>query len=363
MSKLGPESGYTRHRFTVLDGLRGLAAIAVVEFHITPTALGFHRAYLAVDFFFLLSGFVMSFTYGQRLMQGWSAKQFLRARVIRLYPLYFAALLLGLAANSLLGLLRQSNTSWVATVFAFFPGMLFLPFFTKATYAFPLNIPSWSLFGELVANVIHAVLLRRASCRTLVLLFLASATLLIAFSFLHHSLDFGAFSGDVLPSVLRVLTSYILGILLERWHRTNNVRVPGAMLLAPLGLMLALSTPLRLGFATDLVTVLLFFPAILLTGATVTKTGRFSRPLELLGLTSYALYVLQRPSFILFHLALPHGNSEMTRPFTIPEALIFSLVLLLVCWLADRFYDFPVRALLNRFRSAPRAEKSNLNQV
>jgi peptidoglycan/LPS O-acetylase OafA/YrhL len=77
-----------RHQFVLLDGLRGVAALAVVVTHalyfFPPTPM----AYLAVDFFFMLSGFVLAHAYGERLRQGMTAGRFMAIRLIRLYPLY-----------------------------------------------------------------------------------------------------------------------------------------------------------------------------------------------------------------------------------------------------------------------------------
>jgi peptidoglycan/LPS O-acetylase OafA/YrhL len=85
-------------RFTLLDALRGIAALVVVQFHLHELfgRLIFPHGYLAVDFFFMLSGFVLRFAYQQRLDTGWSLSRFLRVRLIRLYPLYLLGLLLGL---------------------------------------------------------------------------------------------------------------------------------------------------------------------------------------------------------------------------------------------------------------------------
>ena len=87
-----------RRSFTTLDGLRGIAAIAVVARH-APFLWGEHgptgalsESYLAVDFFFVLSGFVLAHAYGSRFQHGLSNAAFMRTRLLRLYPLYLLAL-------------------------------------------------------------------------------------------------------------------------------------------------------------------------------------------------------------------------------------------------------------------------------
>jgi peptidoglycan/LPS O-acetylase OafA/YrhL len=97
----------SKRTFVTLDGLRGIAALAIVARHAPvlfnsvsiyvqsdigkPTAL-FFESYLAVDFFVALSGFVLAHAYGQRLRGGMPASEFMTVRLIRLYPLYLLAL-------------------------------------------------------------------------------------------------------------------------------------------------------------------------------------------------------------------------------------------------------------------------------
>lgn len=83
-----------KRRFVTLDAMRGIAALVVVGRHFTD-ASGGHAAqfsYLAVDVFFLLSGFVLSLSYRRRFDAGMSAAEFMKLRVIRLYPLYFVGI-------------------------------------------------------------------------------------------------------------------------------------------------------------------------------------------------------------------------------------------------------------------------------
>jgi peptidoglycan/LPS O-acetylase OafA/YrhL len=86
----------TPHQFATLDGLRGVAAIAVTSLHFRFELGKFllPHSYLAVDFFFVLSGFVLAYAYEDRLSEGMKPIQFLRLRVIRLYPLYLIGTLI-----------------------------------------------------------------------------------------------------------------------------------------------------------------------------------------------------------------------------------------------------------------------------
>jgi peptidoglycan/LPS O-acetylase OafA/YrhL len=83
--------------FPAMDGIRGIAAILVALFHFRATFLHYDNnvigdGYLAVDLFFVLSGFVLAHAYEHRFARGMTTFEFMRARVIRLYPLYFVGL-------------------------------------------------------------------------------------------------------------------------------------------------------------------------------------------------------------------------------------------------------------------------------
>ena len=159
------------HQFTTLDGLRGVAAAAVVTRHATdyfswgsqyipslkpgapPVPVGpLFESYLAVDFFFVLSGFVLAHAYWRRLCSGMSAVEFICLRLIRLYPLYLIALVFAIAAACIEVVAGgRSVTSLVKNII---PAVLFLPAPALTVFGtlFPLNMPTWSLFFELVAN-------------------------------------------------------------------------------------------------------------------------------------------------------------------------------------------------------------------
>jgi peptidoglycan/LPS O-acetylase OafA/YrhL len=154
-------------RFEVLDGTRGLAALVVMIFHLTALQQVFERGWLAVDLFFILSGFVITYSYGDKIKQGLTFKDFLVARFLRLWPLMALGLTLGLAASAL-------HHFWVApdgglaaeVIAAFFFNLAFLPYIsetTQVTYGdvivyddlFPLNAPAWSLFFEMLIGLVY----------------------------------------------------------------------------------------------------------------------------------------------------------------------------------------------------------------
>ena len=155
-------SEHSSTRFDALDGLRGIAAFAVVIYHYTQHN-GLHwlgGAWVAVDLFFVLSGFVIAHSYGAKIMNGMTLKEFAVVRLVRLGPLYFIALALGLLAALLSVRLDISNGATPSDALtAFALGLAWLPYFNLLAWpfgvsntfgpVFPLNEPSWSLFFEM----------------------------------------------------------------------------------------------------------------------------------------------------------------------------------------------------------------------
>jgi peptidoglycan/LPS O-acetylase OafA/YrhL len=214
--------------FITLDGLRGIAALAVVIRH-CPDLFGedaLFESYLAVDFFFALSGFVLAHAYGKQLRKELSASHFMALRFTRLYPLYLLALAISLA------------TSWkqlahgeltVDLLFA----VLFLPTLGNTITLFPLNGPSWSLFFELAANALFGLIDRRLCNYTLGLIVIAAGCAVAisvatsAFGFGHAgvgAMDAGYNWSSFGAGLLRVIYSFFAGVLVYRmrWPRLSG---------------------------------------------------------------------------------------------------------------------------------------------
>ena len=159
-------------RYYTLDGMRGVAALMVVHFHYVLVAgyvLGDQhkmQAYLAVDLFFALSGFVIALSYSDKLASALSISGFVKRRLIRLYPLYIFGIALGLSIEVARALSTGSGfkiSEW-AVEFGF--NLFFLPSF-QHEILFPLNLPAWSLFYEMAVNIIFAWVLWRVPAKLL----------------------------------------------------------------------------------------------------------------------------------------------------------------------------------------------------
>lgn len=343
-----------RHSFATLDGLRGVAAIAVVLFHY-PSLVGRQivpQGYLAVDFFFLLSGFVLTFAYQGRLASGWSLNQFLRVRIARLYPLYCLGLLFGFLVNRLQAMHGTSvgSTTTVLTMLGL--GLFFLPYVCgHGTVIFPLNMPSWSVLMELLANVIHAVFYRRPSTTKLLVgvVIGLSGTLIAAIRL--GNFDFGATNPFAVFALFRVLCSYSLGILLFRfWQKTRvRWRVSPVVISILLIAILAAPVPGRFLIAYEVLAAVLLFPLLVFAGASTQPKPRYLRIFLLLGQASYAIYVLQAPLVQLYLRAwanVTHHSAEFYRPWS---GLLYACLLVGLALLVDYVYDLPARALLKRW--------------
>lgn len=229
-----------RFRFEALDGMRGFAALAVLLFHVGKTDAPwlFAHGYLAVDFFFILSGFVIAYAYGARLLEGMSSSRFLRARLVRLYPLIAAGAVLGVA-----GYCKLYDRSTLLAIFV--TGIFLLPTplapQSEDRMALAINPPSWSLFFEFVANAAFALAAPRLSDRMLALVVTISAFALAASIALFNGVDFGAHWPDFLFGIPRVCFSFFAGVGLFRlWRRgwLARCKAPLSALLFVLALLL-----------------------------------------------------------------------------------------------------------------------------
>lgn len=288
-------------RFKTLDGARGVAAILVVLFHVakvydipSPSS-----AYLAVDMFFALSGFVLARTYELRFEKGLTAYAFMKSRALRLYPLYFAGLMLGVFELTLMwraGEIGLKTLSFSA-VFGVFLLPVHVPF--HPWRLFPSNGPAWSLFCEFwIANLAYAILWRFITPKRLVGVLALSAAALFALAWKHHSMDMGSTWG--FGGVARVIFSFTAGIAVWRYYRTKppKVQVPSAIVLLTLIVLLCWPIAKAIRPIYDFACVILAFPALIYFGA-----GAKERRPELgaiAGDLSYAVYVLHAPLLGLF---------------------------------------------------------------
>jgi len=322
--------------------------------------ISFPHSYLAVDLFFVMSGFVISSAYDKNLVSGkLSIPSFLKIRAIRLYPLYALALIFALGGNILqtaleaLGLhhfkSHQGHFSWVDLSLQLLFGVLLVPcpIPRSNVVLFPLNLTSWSVFLEVIVNWFYATYRKWLTNNVCyVVLGLSGAALGISVM-LAGDLDVGSSWGNGLGGFPRVFYSFTAGLLIARIRET----LPFATRFTNLGTLLMLSfVVILLGTAItgytqlyDLVVVLLIFPALVLASSFVEPSldSKCANIYGAMGQASYGIYILQiSVIWICSFIFVKYSNTTM-----MPGVLTI-IILVAASLLIDRYYDQPVRRWL-----------------
>jgi peptidoglycan/LPS O-acetylase OafA/YrhL len=335
--------------FHTLDALRGIAAIGVVVFHLSAafTPMAAPGGYLAVDLFFMMSGVVLSHAYEARFQAGMGTFGFMRARLIRLYPLYLLGTLFGMVVT-LASLLGRNSNQWnlSSLLEASLLGLMVVPdFFTGRAnrMLFPLNIPSWSLFLELLVNLLFVAAWPRLTSRRLMAIASLSGGAVVLAIAHQGNIDQGSVGASLAGGLARTLFGFSVGVLIARHLRRLPSRQSNLGVLAIVAVVLVAIVGWPTGelrAVWDAVCVLVVFPLVVYAGTAIDPSTRLQRVATFLGVTSYAIYVLHSPLFSLLHSTLRVGA---------PYLGIAVLALLLIgCWLVDRYVDMPIRRRLNR---------------
>jgi peptidoglycan/LPS O-acetylase OafA/YrhL len=342
------------HVFLTLDALRGVAAIAVLGFHM-HLYFGrqvFPQGYLAVDFFFMLSGFVLTYAYQNRLDNGSSTISFFKLRVARLYPLYLVGLATGFLYNFIQNLAGKGVLSVTNILVLLLAGLFMLPavpeFMPAGPTIFPLNFPTWSLFYEIAANLFHALFLRRRNWIFLLSTIFVSGSAVVYSAVKFERLDFGADRSYFLYGFPRVIFSYTVGILLFRVWRSGKLRPNIPPIVSVLLLLSTLAAPIPHVFTVgyDLLIVIFVFPVLLLVSASSQPPSYLITLFQMLGISSYALYVLHRPMADFFKMVWFHLRRHTVEDDAPWSGLLFlAFIFALSLWI-DRAYDLRARTFL-----------------
>lgn len=348
--------------FEVLDGLRGTAALLVVAFHIQGITVLFDaqrlmlpHAYLAVDFFFALSGFVIGYAYDDR----WgtmTTRQFLARRLIRLHPLVVLGAMLGLlsyVADPFAGTKQDASAGLIAG--AFVAALLALPSAplpNRLGDSHPLNAPAWTLLQEYIGNLAYALVLRRLSTPWLagavVIAGLVSATTVLSLG----SYDTGWGLDNFWGAPVRLAYPFLAGLLIFRLHdRLPRWRIGFVPL--SLILMLAFAAPawstegfikpngMYQGFC-----VMILFPAVIVAGRHSSSGATAIRLCRAAGRLSYPLYITHYPFVYLYMNWIATGGRS--GGVTALVAITLYGFTVAFAMLAYRLWDRPLRAALQR---------------
>lgn len=368
----------TKKHYAILDGLRGVAAIIVVMFHILETFTNgdhskqiINHGYLAVDFFFVLSGFVIGYAYDDR----WGKMTlggFFKRRLIRLHPMIIMGMLIGAVTfyfqDSFFFPAIAGTPVWKLTMIMLI-GVTLIPVGSSMDIRgwqemHPLNGPAWSLFFEYIANILYALFIRKFSNKVLaVLVFIAGAALI------HLAVT--SPNGDVIGGwslepnqfrigLTRLLYPFFAGLLLSRIAKPGKIK--NAFLWSSLLLIILLFMP-RIGGANlwqngiyDSLTIIFIFPLIVFIGASGNITGKVSTKINrFLGDISYPIYIIHYPFIYLYMSWIAH-NPKLSSPDS-PVLILVSVGVLfcsIICaYACVKLYDIPVRKWLsNKFMTA-----------
>jgi peptidoglycan/LPS O-acetylase OafA/YrhL len=343
-------------RFHSLDAMRGIAAIAVVVFHVSWVLHldAWPQSYLAVDFFFALSGFVLAHAYEDKLKTSLSAWRFIKMRIIRLYPLFALGIAFGaIVTMARIIILGPGDMRPIDAVLTFVPNSIMLPAFnTHAPFElFPFNLPDWSLFFELFINIIFAWLLFRLSSAAVSAFCGAAAVACLYGVFLIGNANGGAWWPTATLGLLRVCFSFPLGVLFARAYRSRlRQRSPIAILIiAGLAVALLAVVPGRFAWTYDSVAIFLLLPLLLWFGATNELPKSFEKVSAILGDVSYPLYALHFPLLQIFAYIFAR---KQQLPL-IPMAIAFIAGAFVFSWILELYFDAPVRKWLSTTQQLP----------
>ena len=365
----------TKPHYELLDGLRGVAALLVVFYHIFE-GLSFaaggtlitviNHGYLAVDFFFILSGFVIVYSYDDRLGKSMCLGIFFKRRLIRLHPMIVMGAVLGVIFYLLQGSVQWDGThiSLSLVMLALLCAMFFIPAAPGACYdirgngeMFPLNGPSSSLFFEYIGNILYALFIHRLSTRALAALVAATGAGLALYATLGPLGDicvgYSLTGMEFLGGMLRVLFAFPAGLLLYRlFRRGGALRVRGAFWWSGAAVVALLAVP-RIGGADarwmnglyDTLCAVAAFPLLVWIGASGQTTDRFTGALcRFLGAISYPLYIVHYPFIYLYYGWVK--REQLTFGESLPGAAALVAGCLLLAWVSLRYYDIPIRKWL-----------------
>lgn len=368
----------SKAHYDLLDGLRGVAALLVMWYHVFEgyafaggTMIEtLNHGYLAVDFFFILSGFVISYAYDDRWGKNLSMGNFFKRRLIRLHPMVIMGAVLGAITFCLQGCVQWDGTH-IATsmiMLSLLCTILFIPAMPGVGYEvrgngemFPLNGPCWSLFFEYIGNILYALFIRRLPTKALAVLVVLLGAGLATFAITDVSGYGNIGVGWTLDAVnflggsLRMLFPFSLGMLLARNFRPIKVR--GAFWICTILLIVLFSVPFLEGTESfsrngvyEAFCIIIAFPILLWIGASGSTTdNRSTKICKFLGDISYPLYVVHYPFMYLFYAWLIK-NQLYTFGETWQVALGVYAWNILIAYLCLRLYDEPVRKYLaNRF--------------
>lgn len=341
----------SKPHFLILDGLRGVAAILVVIFHLFEAyypKLSEHpmsHGYLAVDFFFLLSGFVIGYAYDDR-WQKMSVWHFFKLRLIRLHPLVIFGSVIGAIcfwADPFTN--GSSHTTWLQLIGVMLFSFTLLPSPDIRGWGetHSLNGPCWSLFQEYIANFIYAIIGRKMSKGALWILIIVAAVALIISASWRGDVGTGWGYETFWIALVRMTFPFFAGLLLFRYGKRFKISM--AFPVCSLILIVLFFFPaVRYNGLYEATCIILAFPLIVAIGAGGEVSGGWARICKFSADISYPIYITHYPFIYIYTMWV--ANEKPAPQKIIPVAIGLFALFILLAYASLKLYDEPVRAWL-----------------
>ncbi|MCC6290298.1 MAG: acyltransferase [Chitinophagaceae bacterium] len=342
----------SKPHYHLLDGLRGIAAICILIFHFLEYIFSDFKenplghGYLAVDFFFALSGFVIGYAYDHRI-KTIGLKIFFRNRIIRLQPMVIWGAVVGLLGYTLTPFANNIATAgWSNIIISFIATMLLIPMPVlpnTVDNVFPLNAPTWSLSTEYLANIFYAFVLSRVSKKVLLLLCFMAAGWLIYIAKQRQWLIMGWSKEYYFDGWARTAFSFTAGLVIFRFNLIIKNKINALLLLLLLAAVFFIPHADN-DWIRELLIVMIAFPCIISLSAGTSAEGFTKKLCIFLGRISYPLYMTHYFAITLFgsyYMLHKPSGAALWLP-----VVVLAVSLFIFAYLVMRFYDEPVRGYL-----------------
>lgn len=353
----------TKKHYDILDGLRGVAAIMVVAFHIFETHSTssldqiINHGYLAVDFFYVLSGFVVGYAYDDR----WGKMTlggFLKRRIIRLHPMVIMSMIIGaiLFYFQAHGHFIGHVPVWRVLIIMLI-GFTLIPVppsmdFRHWSESYPLNAPAWSLFYEYIINFFYALFIRKFSNKAILVLVILAGCALIQLAVTHGDVIGGwtLNSSQIRIGFTRVMYPFFAGLLLSRI--TKPTQIKHTFLLCSIMVILILSIPriggnehLWMNGIYDSICIVILFPFIVYLGSNGKLKGDFAiKTCKFFGEISYPIYIIHYPIIYIYWGYFYHVQFQKSWHW----ALLVFFSTIVIAYGCLKVYDIPTRKWLGK---------------
>jgi peptidoglycan/LPS O-acetylase OafA/YrhL len=350
----------SKSHFEVLDGLRGVAALIVVLFHSYKGGGIVINGALAVDLFFLLSGFVIAYSYDDRVLSGvLPVGGFILRRIIRLYPILVLGAFGGVAIALIHNVTNPAEAYPLTPTFIagglslaglpyLVPDALSHKNFTSAPI-FPFNPPMWSLFFELLANLVYVFILRWLNVRVLLVAVVAGLAGVAWFGPLG-----GGEQASIWAGLPRVVAGFFGGVLLFKLRSQSFpfLQVRSNFLILSAVLISVACVPVAIGGLAYIPTYFVLC-GIVICASNAAKS-RLDGMCSTLGLASYPIYLVHWTTLYVFtglekklanRLGIPSEHSEHLYVLVVALHLVFIVYLGVAL---ARYYETPIRVFLTQ---------------